>query len=181
MSSTFLQSKAAAVGEGCKYGRCFFCFTFYLPRMFFNFTLQPLLLKDRQKTCFSSGFSKWAIPVSQEPPPPILYKNIQENGRLFFFPCNSVRQRKRSLGHEWEVETRDWIISGLGVFFHPKRWETNRTGVRQICSLEGLPEDWGWLESPWEDNQGQEPPNTRSRCPTLQMTNWGSSRGQFCH
>lgn len=68
-------------------------------------------------------FFKWIFQVSHPSfsgaPPPILYKNIQENGRLFFFPCNSVWQRKRSLGHEWEVETQDWIISGLGVFFHP--------------------------------------------------------------
>lgn len=181
MSATFLQSKAAVVGEGCKCGRCFFCFTFYLPRMFFNSALQPLLLKDSQKGMFFSGFSKWAIPVSQEPPPPNPLQKHPGKRKTFFFSCNSVQRRKRSLGHEWEVETQDWIISGLGVFFHPKFWETNRTGVRQVCSLEGLPEDWGWLESPWEDNQGQEPPNTRSRCPTLQMTNWGSNRGQFCH
>lgn len=180
MSSTFLQSKAAAVGEGCKYRRCFFCFTFYLPRMFFNSTLQPLLLKDRQKACFSSGFSKWAIPVSQEPHPQFFTKTSRKTEDFFFSMQFCLAEEKKP---------RSWVGSGDPRldYFRPwgvlpsKLWETNRTGVRQICSLEGLPEDWGGLESPWEDNQGQESPNTRSRCPTLQMTDWGSNRGQFCH
>lgn len=98
MSSTFLQSKAAVVGEGCKYRRCFFCFPFISPECFFNSTLQPLLLKDSQRACVSVDFPSEPSQLLRNLPN--LYKNIQENGRLFFFSkqfCPAEKKKSRSL------------------------------------------------------------------------------------
>lgn len=177
MPPVFLPSKAAAVGEGCKYGRCLFCFLLppSTPAMFSNSILQPLLLKDTQRACFSIDFP--SEPSQFLRSPLVLYKNIQENERLFFFffSSNSVQQRKKCLGCKWGVETQDWIISGLGMPLCLIPNFEKQAGLEldqpdKIVVLRGSQKTGEGWEAP-ERTSSQEPPNTRSRRLTLQVAN----------
>lgn len=78
-------------------------------RMFFSSTLQPLLRNGYSKACFSVDFPSERPSFSGAPHP--LQKHLRRQKTAY---SQTILQRRECLGHQWEVETQDWIMSDLG-------------------------------------------------------------------